>query len=128
MTKRSILTSSLVAVALTLSACGGGSSGSSDATVPAGAVVVLGKDGNVFDAKSYTATATAGSVTIAYESKSSIAHTLLVVASDGKQVGEKLKLSASDTVIGTFTLSAGTYTLICDVPGHDNMKAELVVS
>jgi len=28
---------------------------------------------------------------------------------------------------GPVTLEAGTYTLFCDVPGHSNMKATLVV-
>ena len=28
---------------------------------------------------------------------------------------------------GSVTLDAGTYTLLCDVPGHTNMKATLTV-
>jgi hypothetical protein len=28
---------------------------------------------------------------------------------------------------GTVTLDAGTYDVICDVPGHGNMRAKLIV-
>ena len=28
---------------------------------------------------------------------------------------------------GTYDLKAGSYTLFCDIPGHTNMKATLVV-
>jgi uncharacterized cupredoxin-like copper-binding protein len=30
--------------------------------------------------------------------------------------------------VGVINLAAGSYTLICDVPGHQNMKANLTVS
>lgn len=40
------------------------------------------------------------------------------------QVGHQQK---GDVDSGPVTLDAGTYTLICDVPGHNNMKATLVV-
>jgi uncharacterized cupredoxin-like copper-binding protein len=36
--------------------------------------------------------------------------------------------SRNDAVTDTVTLSAGTYTLICTIPGHANMKSTLTVS
>jgi plastocyanin len=127
MNKRSLFAPALaLASIISLAACGGGS-GSSDATIPADAdVVVLAQDPNKFDAASYTATA--GEVTLAYSGKSSIAHTLQILDASGKQIGEKLKVSTGEVIVGKFELTAGTYTVICDIPGHDAMKAELVVS
>ena len=109
---------------LALAACGGGSSA---LTPPADAdVVVEALDGNKFDKSEYTATA--GDVDIAYLGRSSINHTLLVASEDGQQVGDKLKVSSGKIDEGTYELSAGTYQLICDVPGHTGMKATLTVS
>jgi plastocyanin len=127
MNKRPLFAPALaLASILSLAACGGGS-GASDATIPADAdVVVLAKDGNLFDAASYTAAA--GEVTLAYDGQSSIAHTLQILDASGKQIGEKLKVSMGDVVVGKFELAAGTYAVVCDIPGHDSMKAELVVS
>ena len=109
---------------LALAACGGGSEA---LTAPADAdVVVEALDGNKFDKAEYTATA--GDVDIAYLGLSAINHTLLVASEDGQQVGDKLLVSSGKIDEGTFPLSAGTYQLICDVPGHTGMKATLVVS
>lgn len=124
MTARRLALPLAAVAALSLAACGGGSS---NAAPPTDAdVVVDALDGNKFDAAAYTATA--GAVKLAYVSKSSIAHTLVVLGSDGVTVGSKLKLSAGKTEVGAYTLPAGTYQLICDVPGHDNMKATLTVN
>jgi plastocyanin len=127
MNKRSLFAPALaLASIISLAACGGGS-GSSDATIPADAdVVVLAKDGNKFDAATYTAKA--GEVTLAYDGQSSIAHTLQILDTSGKQIGEKLKVSSGQVLVGKYELAAGTYTVICDIPGHDAMKAELIVS
>ena len=109
---------------LALAACGGGSEA---LTPPADAdVVVEALDGNKFDRSEYTATA--GDVDIAYLGRSSINHTLLVAAEDGQQIGDKLKVTSGKIDEGTFPLGAGTYQLICDVPGHTGMKATLTVS
>ena len=109
---------------LALAACGGGSSA---LTPPADAdVVVEALDGNKFDKSEYSATA--GDNAIAYLGRSSINHTLLVVAPDGQQVGDKLSVTSGKIDEGTFPLPAGTYELICDVPGHTGMKASLFVS
>lgn len=126
MKKRTFVAS--VAVLLTtatgLAACGGDDD---DAAPPTDAdVVVEALDGNKFDLDEYSATA--GDVAIAYLGKSSINHTLLVVDADNVQIGDKLAVTSGQTDEGTFSLAAGTYTLLCDIPGHENMKAALLVS
>jgi plastocyanin len=125
-------TGSVLALALAgsvaLAACGssGGSSGSdSGGTVAPGTVVVDALDGNKYDMSEYDATA--GNVDIELVSKSSIRHTLLVKDADGTIVDPKLDVSPGKTDNGSYELKAGSYTLFCDVPGHTNMKATLVV-
>ncbi|MGD9704773.1 MAG: hypothetical protein AB7Q42_23815 [Acidimicrobiia bacterium] len=113
----------LMTTALGLAACGG----DDDLTAPTDAdVTVEALDGNKFDLSEYTATA--GDVTIAYLGRSSINHTLLVTDAENVQIGDKLKVTSGKTDEGTYPLTAGTYTLLCDVPGHENMKATLVVN
>ena len=125
-------TGSLLAVALVgaiaLTACGSsGGSGSSDTAgaVAPGTVVVDALDGNKYDMSQYDANA--GKVDIELVSKSSIRHTLLVKDAEGSIVDPKLNASPGKTDDGTYDLTAGSYTLFCDVPGHTNMKATLVV-
>ena len=49
-----------------------------------------------------------------------------MVDADNVQIGDKLAVTSGQTDEGTFPLAAGTYTLLCDVPGHENMKAALL--
>jgi plastocyanin len=122
----------LVTAALSFAACGDDDDSAdpgSPASAPAaaGGVVVTGLDGIKWDAKSYTATA--GDVPITLRNQSSLAHTLAVLAADGTKIGEELKTgSRGDEQTGTYSLVAGTYTIICTVAGHGGMKADLVVT
>jgi plastocyanin len=124
------LASLAVAGALSLVACGDDDSDSeSPSSAPAAAadVVVTGVDGIKWDAESYSATA--GDVTIMLRNQSTLPHTLAVVAADGTKVGAELKTTSNgDEETGTYPLTAGTYTIICTVPGHGAMKADLVVT
>lgn len=115
-----------VALASTLTACGDSGSGDDDA---AGAcspidssVDVEASDDLKFDADAYEAGA--GCIEVTYTNEGSVAHTLLVKDQPG------FKLSIGDTDTGTVTLEAGTYTIYCDIPGHEaaGMHAELTVS
>jgi plastocyanin len=117
----------VLAGALGLAACGGGSSSSGD-TIPADAdVVVKAIDGIKWDQPTYSATA--GEVKIAAVNVSSLPHNLYIVAADGTQLPDWLDLTSRGKVkTETITLAAGDYTLICTVPGHANMKAILQVS
>jgi len=116
----------VLATALSLAACGSDDSGSSE---PASAadLVVAGVDGLKWDEESYAATA--GEADVLLRNDSQQPHTLKIVAEDGSSVGAELKTtSKNDEDSGTYSLAAGTYTIICTVPGHGNMKAGLTVS
>ena len=118
----------IVAGVLSLAACGDDDDASEpDGSSPSAAgVLVRGLDGLKWDAKSYSATA--GDVAITLENDSSLPHTLAVIAADDTQVGSVLKANSAEEDDGTYPLTAGTYTIICTVPGHGAMKADLVVS
>jgi uncharacterized cupredoxin-like copper-binding protein len=123
--------SALALVALPLAACGGddggsGGDGGGD-TLPAGALEVVALD-IAFDSEEYAATA--GDVTIAYVSDGQQPHSLIVVDDDDEQIGDRLAVDPGDTDTGTYELAAGSYALICDIPGHREagMVATLDVS
>ncbi len=110
-----------------LAACGGGDSAPAD-TLPAGVGLTVAAVPSIrWDADNYTASA--GDVTVGLVNEDSVRHTF-IIAKDGKKLpGFKLDVGKKDDVdSGTIALEAGTYTLICDVPGHQNMKATLTVS
>ena len=130
--KRSLTSLAAGVVTLfTLASCSSGSSTSGPTTAPAtlapGTIEVDAKEGLRLDKSEYDTKS--GQVTILYVNKSSINHNLLVSDSTGVQIGQELKVQSSgkkDT--GTFTLAPGTYNLYCNIPGHEGMKAKLVVA
>jgi plastocyanin len=125
------LGSLLLVSALSVTACGGdddkGSESPASSAAASADLVVTGVDGIRWDKESYTATA--GDVSIMLRNASTLPHTLKIVAADNSAVGEELEATGNgDEQTGTFTLAAGTYTIICTVPGHGAMKATLTVS
>lgn len=111
-----------------LAACGGGGGNSTPAdTVPSDALVVKAVPSLRFDAAEY-GPVPAGEVTIGYVNEDSVRHTL-ILAKDGTKVANfKLEVvKDGDVDTGTVALESGTYQVICDVPGHSAMVAELVV-
>jgi plastocyanin len=110
-----------------LAACGGSGSSSPKETVPEGALVVKAVPTLRFDASEY-GPITAGEVTIGYVNEDPIRHTL-ILAKDGTKVANfKLEVvKKGDVDSGTVTLEPGTYQVICDVPGHNAMVADLIV-
>ena len=112
------------ALAVTLTACGdsGDDSASSDDCTTSSSVNVRAEDALKFDADSYEADA--GCVELTYTNGGSVAHTLLIKGKSG------FKLSIGDTDTGTIELEPGSYTLFCDIAGHEaaGMKADLTVS
>ena len=65
---------------------------------------------------------------LGYSNEDSIRHTLIIAKGDTKVPNFKLEVDQRGSVdSGDITLDAGTYTIICDVPGHSNMKATLTV-
>jgi plastocyanin len=125
----------LVAVAcavslLAVAGCGGDSDdSSSDETAPANATVVKAVEGIAWDSRTYSATAVDGKISIVGENDSTLPHNLYVIAQDGTELPSSVDLPRKGSD-GVFSASAapGTYTIICKIPGHNNMKAELTVS
>ncbi len=110
-----------------LAACGGGGTSAPAETLPSGALVVTAVSGLRFDAKTY-GPVPAGDIVFGYQNEDSIRHTLILAKDDTKVPNFKLVVAKKgDVDSGPVTLDAGTYTLICDVPGHGNMRASLTV-
>jgi plastocyanin len=114
-----------VALAITLAACGGddGDTGSTPTSSESGgsSIVVKARDQLKFDKDAYEAEA--GTVDVTYQNTGSVAHTLLIKGKSG------FKLAVGSTDEGSIDLDPGTYTLYCDIAGHEaaGMKAELTV-
>lgn len=116
-----------VAGVFALAACGGGGDDGSTATTVPADLTVTAVEGLAWDATEYTASA--GEVTIAVVNNSSQPHNLHIVDPGGVQLPEIWDIPSKGNVASdTVTLAAGTYTLICTIPGHGNMKSALVVS
>lgn len=117
----------VAAIGLALSACGGSGSSEPAQTLPPDAFVVKAIAGLKFDASEY-GPVQAGEVLFGYSNEDNVRHTL-ILAKDGVKVPNfKLEVNRKgDVDSGSVTLDAGTYTVICDVPGHSNMRATLTV-
>jgi plastocyanin len=90
-------------------------------------MVVKAISGLRFDAAEY-GPVKAGEVVIGYSNEDSIRHTLILAKDNMKVANYKLVVAKKGSVdSGTVTLDAGTYEVICDVPGHANMRAKLIV-
>ncbi len=118
---------SLVAVAATVALTACSSSTATPETLPATVdLEVHAVSGLKFDKSAYEATA--GDIEIGYVNDDSIRHTLVVVQGDTKVGTLELQVNKrGDTDLGTINLPAGEYVLLCTVPGHQSMKADLTV-
>jgi plastocyanin len=116
----------LIAV-FALSACGGGSSAPAE-TIPSDAGLIVKNVKSIrFDKSEYSAIA--GNVKVVTVNEDTVRHTLLIVQDCVKVPNFKLVVAEEGAIdVGEINLAAGSYTLICDVPGHQNMKATLTVS
>ena len=116
----------LSATALLLTSCSSGTSAPTE-TLPMGATVIKAVPSLRFDADTY-GPISAGEVTFGYVNEDTVRHTLILAKGDTKIPNFKLVIGKKgDVDSGTVTLETGEYTLICDVPGHANMKATLTV-
>jgi plastocyanin len=116
----------LVAI-FALSACGGGSSAPAE-TIPSDAGLIVKNVKSIrFDKSEYSAAA--GNVKVVTVNEDTVRHTLLIIKDGVKLPNFKLVVAQEGAIdVGEINLAAGSYTLICDVPGHQNMKANLTVS
>ena len=124
-TSRNLQTALLAAAVVATSACG--SASNSAATLPAdvGLEVDAGP-GIRFDATGYTVNA--GKVKVAYVNRDSQRHTLVIIDANKVQLPGELEVATSGAFeLKEYDLQPGTYTLFCNVPGHQNMKATLTV-
>ena len=122
-----LLTPFVAVALLAFAACGG--ERASSGTAPSGVdVEVHALDGIAWNAKTYTATAVNGAITIFAANDSTVAHNLQVKDKDGKDVGKLVDLSSpgsSETV--EVKIAPGEYRIVCQVPGHNNMNSALTV-
>ena len=111
--------------AIALAACS--SSTATPETLPATVgLEVHAVSGLNFDKTAYEATA--GDIEVGYVNEDTIRHTLVVVDGDTKVGSFELQVNKrGDTDFGTINLPAGNYVLLCTVPGHQSMKADLTV-
>jgi plastocyanin len=109
-----------------LGACSSSSS-TPAATVPADTdLEVHAIAGLKFDKTIYEVAA--GENFVAYVNEDTIRHNLIVAQGDTKVSGFELKVNKNgDIDSGSVTLAAGNYVLLCTVPGHQSMKADLTV-
>jgi plastocyanin len=115
-------------VALSVAACSS-DGGSSGGTAPANATVVTAIEGIAWDAKTYSATAVDGKVTLALKNDSSLPHNLHLLDAENVDVGVALDVQSRGAVHSLdYTLPPGTYQVICTIAGHGNMKATLTVT
>jgi plastocyanin len=129
MKTRQIIATGLGALAaLTLAAACSSDSGKPAATLPADVgLVIYAGPGIKFDQTAYTVAA--GDVKIAYQNRDAQRHSLDIVDDSKTVIGKELVVNKSgDTELSTYTLTPGTYTLECLVPGHDAMRAKLTVT
>lgn len=115
----------VTSAAIALAACSG--STATPETLPATVgLEVHAVSGLKFDKSAYEATA--GDIEIGYVNDDSIRHTLVVVQGDTKVGALELQVNKrGDSDVGSINLPAGEYVLLCTVPGHQSMKADLTV-
>ena len=110
---------------LTLSSCGGDSAEPTPVPLDVD-LEVRAVPGLRFDQNAYEATA--GDISVAYVNDDTIRHTLVVIADGVIDNSFELEVNRKgDVDTGTITLEPGNFVLFCTVPGHQNMKADLVV-
>lgn len=115
-------------LALSLAACGGSNGGNSSSSTPSDVDLVITATQAITWSEQDVAAA-AGDVTIELKNVSSIPHNLYIIAADGTENPKHLTSAGNgDDPTETVSLAAGTYTIICKIPGHTNMKATLTVT
>jgi cytochrome c oxidase subunit 2 len=120
--KSIVLAMAIVAMAALLAACGGNNAPPSSGAPSSGAsgseqeLKVTASD---FKYDPNTFTVKAGQKTkVTMTNKGAVDHTWVVSDSSGAVI-YKMTVAVGKTGSGEFTLpAAGTYTLVCDVPGH----------
>jgi plastocyanin len=113
-----------VAAAALLAGCGGGGGG----TQPAGSIMVSMTE---YSFTPSSLTAPNGKVVFWVVNSGTLSHDMIIRDSTGSKVAGSELISAGDRFVFTVNnLAAGSYTFVCDQPGHEasGMKATLTVT
>ena len=117
-----VLAAAAATVAL-LAGCGGGG-----ASQPAGSIKVTMTE---YSFSPSTVTAPSGKVVLYLVNSGTVSHDMIIRDSSGTKVAGSELISASDAFVFTVnSIAAGSYTFICDQPGHEasGMKGTLTVT
>jgi plastocyanin len=115
----------VMAVALLLAGCGGGSAGSGQ---PAGSIKVSLTE---FKFEPSTISAPSGKVVFYLVNGGTTSHDMVIRDSSNNRLDGSELISAGDTFVFTVnSLAAGTYTYFCDQAGHEasGMKGTLTIT
>ena len=124
--KSSFALLSLAALGIALPACSSSSSSPTETLPTTLDLEVYAVAGLKFDKTSYEVAA--GENFVAYVNEDTIRHNLIVAQGDTKISGFELNVNKNgDIDTGPVTLASGSYVLLCTVPGHQSMKADLTV-
>lgn len=106
-------TTVLFALALALTACGGGDGGSGDAADAADGSVRIEASDLAFDKEQVSAAA--GEIDVQLDNVGSAEHDFVV-----EEAGDQVVAVAApgETATGSIELEPGTYTYYCSIPGH----------
>jgi len=111
-----------------LTACGGERSASTTAPDDV-SLEVRALDGLVWDAKSYSATAVDGTITVFTVNDSSLPHNLHVFDANGADAGRPIDLpTRGSSGTAEFSVVPGEYRIVCTIPGHTAMDVPLIVT
>lgn len=115
----------LLMTVLLVAACGGGGQQGGPATPPSQATTVTVTETEFkFDPKEMTAKA--GAVTFAVVNSGTVEHNFIIEGTDIKLEG----IQPGQTKNASATLAAGTYKVLCTIPGHQEagMTGTLTIS
>jgi plastocyanin len=120
--RKTATTLALLAMTLTLAACGGGGDGAAD---PGDGTVEIEASDFAFDPSAVSAPA--GTVEFELTNVGAAEHDIVVEEADDTEV---VRAAAGETATGSIELEAGSYTIYCSVPGHraSGMEGTLEVS
>ncbi|MEX2324391.1 MAG: plastocyanin/azurin family copper-binding protein [Nitriliruptoraceae bacterium] len=97
--------------AVVIAACGGGDD--APAAAPASGAISVEAGDLYYEPTSLTAAA--GEIQITIENTGAVEHDVVIEEAGDVEV---VHAEAGETVTGTVTLEAGTYTFYCAIPGH----------
>jgi plastocyanin len=120
-----VFAGAVAAIAL-LAACGGGGGGSSGQ--PAGSIKVTLTE---FSFNPSTISVPSGKVVFYLVNAGSVSHDMIITDGSNHKVAGSELVSAGDSMVLTVdNIAAGTYTYVCDQPGHESsgMKGTLTVT